>query len=97
MEPVEKRIFSVLDAYIDKHGFTEVAKKIDILPNNIHSIKKGDCKFTRHQIFKVAEYTNCNLNWIFGLENNKFRKQKHDAKLYDKVEDILLELKALDI
>jgi len=50
MDIIDTRIFQVLDTYFEKHGYTYVAKQIDILPNNIHRIKASKAKFTVHQI-----------------------------------------------
>ena len=50
MDIIDTRIFQVLDTYFEKHGYTYVAKQIDILPNNIHRIKASKAKFTVHQV-----------------------------------------------
>ncbi|MFN8296746.1 MAG: hypothetical protein U0T69_11155 [Chitinophagales bacterium] len=97
MDPIDERIFLVLNKYIEKHGLAYVARQIDILPNNVNRIKDGSGKFTRHQIMKIAELTNCNLNFIYGFESNIFRTEQKATKIHKKLEDILLELKKLNV
>ncbi len=97
MDIIDTRIFQVLDTYFEKHGYTYVAKQIDILPNNIHRIKASKAKFTLHQIKNIATLTNCNLNCIFGFTDTKFRKERRSQKLYEKLEEMAKELKVKDI
>lgn len=97
MDDIDTRIFQVLDTYIEKHGYTYVAKQIDILPNNIHRIKAGKAKFTVHQIKNIATLTKCNLNWIFGFADTKFRKERRSQKFYEKLEELAKELKIKNI
>jgi hypothetical protein len=55
----------------------EFCDAIDLPKQNIYNIKKGKQHFTAAHIFRACKIYYVNANWIMGLEDQIFSKEKH--------------------
>lgn len=58
----------------------EFCQMIELIPQNLISIKTGTTSFTMKHIILLSERFNMNPNWVFGYEKNMFRKLKTPEK-----------------
>ena len=47
---------------------------IDIKPQKLSKVKKGNQQFTAEQIYNVCKNFNVNANWIFGTQDNVYNE-----------------------
>ena len=90
------RMFRLIDYWV-RQGHepdeTSVLKKICFTPSNISNVRKGIQSFSRDHLFYIAELTGATLNWIYGLENNMFRKEVKDP--LERMKQLAIELESM--
>lgn len=70
--------------YLTKIGFSRT---------NISNVRTGHQSFSKDHIAEACRVTGANANWIFGLENNMFRKDSKNP--LDRARAALEEIEAL--
>ena len=83
MNNPDEKILYLIDLLIFEKKISSkrnFCQDIGILEQTISKIKKGNTHFTVMHIQNICKRYNVDSNWIFGLENNIFRKTKEPIK-----------------
>lgn len=79
MKEVNDKIFLLIEE-LKRLGFidfeSDFCENIGLLKQNLNNIKQGRMNFNLKHVHKIIYQYNVNPDWIFGLENNMFRKVK---------------------
>lgn len=75
MHSTDKRILRLIELLIFQNKISyirEFCLEIDMQPQTISKIKKGQTHFTVMQIEAICKKYNVNTNWIFGFDDKVF-------------------------
>lgn len=82
MDVWNRRIIQLMDEIVGQASHPDIdsrrkfLKSIDFEPNNFPKVENGRSGFRIEHLINCSKKYNVNVNWLLGVEQNKYRKTK---------------------